>query len=241
MDRYSQIGEQGEPLNGSVASRAAAVEPDAERVRRYDEYPAVARRSMWRAFGRFMFFLSATLGVAMKLHSWWAALPGALAFWHLWQWILQCVGRARPAVAYRQGLLVPAIVASVEPLRIVAMAEMQREEGQPTIWGLKRITCRELPGHLLKTGERVPCAALFGMPLHFGSFVWGLMEPHPLCWATGDRNVLARAEEAIDEAEWETLVKLAPLASQKEDADKKVQYYDAELAEYDPYTKKSQE
>lgn len=65
-----------------------------------------------------------------------------------------------------------------------------------------------LAPHELKTGERVPCVAMFGYEdAEKGRYC--RFNPYPLAWATDDLTVIRSNETRIDEREWQLLYRAA--------------------------------
>ncbi len=225
----NNIGDEGKLVNLSKASRALNISPDLERVAKYDEYPAKAKKEAQRHFGYFALFAVPTAILAVKGYVWWSVLPGVIALWNL---VIGLVVRSTtPEKIYRSGLLSPAVIVNENPLQIAVMAEMQTGEDLPVCWGVKRFDVKELPMHTIAKGERVPCVVMFGGARGFAK-VWSEMEPHPVCWATGDESVLEQAGQVIEEEEWRTLHLLADAAAQREDLDytQKVAYFNEDLS-----------
>ena len=92
------------------------------------------------------------------------------------------------------------------------------------LYGVRRVTLKDLPVHTLQIGERVPCAAGFGGSNLGG---WGHFEPRPLVWATDDLTIITAAAAAIPDEEWARLDRLASELPQIEE--EQVAFYDAEL------------
>jgi hypothetical protein len=224
-----EIGERGENINFSVATRALHITPDLERLKKYDEYPAKVRKQKLKNLFWFMIFAAPTATLIAKGYPWWSIIPGILAGWNF-LWFI-AFRNASPKAVYEKGLLIGAIITNENPLQIVAMAEMQTAEDDPVCWGLKRLDVKELPLHKIKKGERVPCAAMFGGAMPFAA-LWSEFEAHPACWATGDAASLEKAKRAIDETEWQTLETLAQKAAECTDIDfsKKVAYFNEDLS-----------
>lgn len=108
---------------------------------------------------------------------------------------------------YTKGLLTPAIVRKTEPLTILAFGTLTAHSDAPTRYGCMEFKVSALPGHKLKVGERIPCAAMY-KPGATASY-WGYFEVHPLCWATDDMNAVSQNAEHIPAEEWESLENLS--------------------------------
>jgi hypothetical protein len=229
MTTSNEIGNKGKSVNMSVATRALHITPDLERLAKYDDYPAKARKVMWRQFAYSVLFAAPAISLIVKGYVWWSILPALPCLWCLWIGFLH--RNASPQKVYESGLLCGATIVNEDPLQIAAMAEMQTAETDPVCWGVKRFDVKELPLHTVKKGERIPCAVMFGGAMPF-SGLWAQMEPHPVCWATADASLVEQARQAIDENEWRTLETLAGLAEERKDKDysKDVLYFNEDLS-----------
>ena len=219
----TEIGEQGERFNFSSASRAAHFRPDIDRIRRYDPY-----RQKYVRLTRIVQGIGLlTAGLSLRLwttdHGIWAGVIGVLALLLLLGGYM--LGRGASAAVYSGGLLIPAHITSLEPLQLVALANMSSDdEDTDETYGIRQVTLKELPVHSLRIGERVPCAASFGGN-HNG--VWGYFEPRPLVWATDDPVLITVSIAVIPEEEWTRLYQLTrQLADIQDD---QVAFYDAAL------------
>jgi hypothetical protein len=225
----NEIGGKGKSVNMSEATRALNIAPDPERLAKYDDYPAKARKIMWKQFAYATIFAVMTVALIATGHIWWAILPVLPCLWCLWIGFLH--RNASPQAVYESGLLCGGIIVNETPLQIAVMAPMQTSETDPTCWGVQCFDIKELPLHNIKRGERVPCAVMFGGAMPF-SGLWSMMEPHPVCWATADASLVEQARRAIGEDEWRTLETLAPLAAQRADRDysKEAAYFNEDLS-----------
>ena len=225
----SKIGDKGDIVNLSRATRAVHISPDLERLAKYDEYPAKVRKQKLKNLFWFMIFAAPTAMLIAKGYVWWSIIPGILALWKFFWFV--AYRNASPQAVYEKGLLNGAIIVNEDPLQIAVMAEMQTTEDAFVCWGVKRFDVKELPLHKIAKGERVPCAVMFGGAMPFAG-LWSEMEPHPVCWATADTSVLAEATQAIDETEWRTLEQLADAAAERTDVDyaEKIAYFNDDLS-----------
>ncbi len=238
MTQKKPIGGEGDSLNLSQATRAANIDADLRRVMEYDPYPAQVKRDRRRQLFWLVIFLAATVVLVYFGFPWWSVIPGFLCLFKLFMWL--ALRNVKPLTVYKNGLLVPAVVTQTSPLQIMALSEMQTSEELPVCWGMKRFEIKALPGHELKVGERVPCAALFGGAML--AKVWSNIEAHPVCWGTGDRSVISRADEAIGEEEWNVLNELLPAALKHPKIEKgECVYFNDDLSEradlYEPQKK----
>ena len=221
-------GTEGEPINLSVATRAANINPEPARVEMYDEYISKYKNQEKKHLLTAILFLAPAVALLIKGLGLWAILPFLIT---LWQFALYlATKKATPTAAYTHGQLICAEIVNLKPLQIIAMAAVENGEDDPVCWGLKRYTINELPGHTLQIGERIPCAAMFGMPKYFAG-IWGEFEPHPICWAIGNRDTLLKCENAIEKSEWDVLKHLLPEVSNRENIDKEYVYFNEDLSE----------
>ncbi|MFZ2177240.1 MAG: DUF3239 domain-containing protein, partial [Rhodococcus sp. (in: high G+C Gram-positive bacteria)] len=88
-------------------------------------------------------------------------------------------------------------------------------------------------GQKQNLGDKVPSVALLSdRGTHGTAGTWEMVSPMPIAWGTRDAAVRARAEEAIDRAEWDFLQSRIGLSSQiRESADQRVAVPAAELPE----------
>ncbi len=195
-----QIGQQGQELNNSVASRAINMEADDELLKQYDPYSQKHLRT-----SRITFFVGLLcLGAAIKMiagGSWIIGILLILLTLGLWFAALATKGLAL-GIAYQQGLLVPSIVVNTNPIQIVVLAPLQGSDALPPLNGAKKITVTHLPLHEAKVGEKVPCVSLFGG--NQGGYYTNF-EPRVMSWGIGSKEAIERAISEIDEEEWEFL------------------------------------
>lgn len=250
----AEIGEQGESLNFSSASRSANFRPDIDRIKQYDPYQKKYVRMTWIVFGLGLLTAGFALRLAATGHGIWAGAVGVMVF--VISFFGYMISRGANAAIYSSGLLIPARVTSLKPLQMVVMANMdtsddddgERNGDEPEavdklnhadtaagkgietekardIYGVRRVTLTALPMHTLQIGERVPCAAGFG-----GSRagVWSHFEPRPLVWATDEPTIIMASIAAIPDEEWARLDQLASQLPAEMNEDQ-VAFYDANL------------
>ena len=227
-DFEKEPGTEGEPINLSIATRAANINPDPARLEIYDEYISKYKNQEKKHRLFAVLFLAPAAALLLKGHGLWAILPFLIS---LWQFALYlAVRKATPTAAYTHGQLICAEIVNLQPLQIIAMAAVENGEDDPICWGLKRYSLNELPGHTLRIGEQIPCAAMFGAPMYFAG-IWGEFEPHPICWATSNRDTILKCENAIEQSEWDILKRLLPEVSNRENIDKKYAYFNEDMSE----------
>lgn len=224
MDR--QIGDPGEFLNASMASRAVNIKPDMRKVRRLDIYHRTYRKYMFIGLGiaAGLLAVAGLLLVSDHLKSGMLFLILAVALGLFSLRFRQMLTGA----AYTNGLLVAGVVTSVSPLRLAVAAEVENGSGENPrniVWGVKHIEIPALTLHKAQLGEQVPCVALFGGD---NDGVHADFEPRPLAWGTDDPVVLQAAHAAIEPEEWTIAEQLAAQASHLTDNDS-IAYFDDEL------------
>lgn len=213
----STIGTEGKHLNFSVASRALNMEPDAARIKQYDEYPAKSNPLKYFSIILSISMLVLTVYLFYSGHWTWGILSGVASFILIMLSVAFNKSILQKEIAYENGLLIPAIITSLNPLEITAMADMSSSEEQSPLFGLIRMQVAALPGHELNLSEKIPCVSLFGMAVrgyrrHF--------EPRPICWGFAAKELYEAAKTAIAEDvvtdtpilqnEWVLLEKVAP-------------------------------
>lgn len=225
------IGDPGEFLNNSVASRAVNIEPDMRKVRRLDIYHRNYSQLL-RGWGLAGLGLLA-VGVALWYfqHQIWGSIFGVLALPVLF--IASRLPQTLKGDAYRNGLLIPGIISNLNPLTITCLADVRTsddedDETSGIMWGVKQVVVPELTVHSEQLGEQVPCVSLFGetdaQGEHYVNF-----EPRPLAWGTDDTGIIAQARQAIDDEEWLLLPQLAVAYGSSEKNDNGIAFFDAEL------------
>lgn len=226
----SPIGEEGKSLNFSFATRAINIDADQEQIAKYDEYTAKSNPLQYAALAVAVGLLG--LGVYLFVIGHWVwGIVSLIAFLFVFM-ISRSLGKAtlQKSIAYEDGLLIPGIICSTNPLQLVAMADMSSEENQPRIYGCTKFSIAALPLHSLEVGTRVPCVSLFGMAVkgyrrHF--------EPRPVSWGYTDPNIIQGAIVAIDTADdgevsdWEILERLA--SKMKDVPEKEIVFFNAHL------------
>ena len=127
------------------------------------------------------------------------------------------------ATIYREALLTPGVIVSVEPLAFAALANMSTGgEDHPAV---QRFRLDRLPAHPHAAGTRFPCVAFFQAGERRDA--WGDFTAEPLCFATGDRAVLDGRMAAIDPADFARL-EAAIAAGEIPDEPKEVRFLDDE-------------
>ena len=107
-------------------------------------------------------------------------------------------GNATKEMAYKNGLIIPAIIINTNPIEILAMADMRSMEEQEPIYGFLKMLIKDLPNHKIEMYEKIPCVSLFGMAIkgyrrHF--------EPRPISWGYEDAGLIPKVVDIISEEE----------------------------------------
>lgn len=228
------IGEEGEDFNLSQASRAMNIEPDEEQIKNHDQYPDSG--NFIKYF--FIILLLGILGLTIYLffNGRWIlgifAIIGTL-FFALLTFVF---GNATKKMAYKNGLIIPAIIINTSPIEILAMADMRTTEEQTPVYGFLKMIINTLPNHKVEINEKVPCVSLFGMAIkgyrrHF--------EPRPISWGFKDESLIPQTIEIISndaapneffKNEWEMLYKVKDKISE-ETARDTILFFDDNLNE----------
>lgn len=141
------------------------------------------------------------------------ALGAATALW-VALWAPRRAGIER---LYAEGELVAAVVSRAHPRGAVllALVNVARRDTGESRYALVTKKVRELPGHRVTEGERVPAIAVRGdrTSRAIGER-WLPVDAMPIAWGTRDVAVIERARAAITEAEWRLLADNLTLADQ---------------------------
>lgn len=175
----NSIGEEGKFLNFTAASRAMNIDPDTEQIKKYDEYPAKSNAIQYLFIVLCIAMLSLSIYWITGGH-WILSGIGILATTFL-ALLANSFGKATlmKQIAYKNGLIIPAMITNTDPIEIIALANMGSKEEQQPIYGCLKMNVNALPNHTIAVGEKVPCISLFGAAIngyrrHF--------EPRPITW-----------------------------------------------------------
>ena len=115
------IGDPGEFLNNSLASRAVNIEPDMRKVRRLDIYHHNYRKLLfgWGLAG--LVLLAIGVGLWYFQLQIWGSIFGLLSLPVLF--IASRLPQTLKGDAYRNGLLIPGIISNLNPLTITCLAD----------------------------------------------------------------------------------------------------------------------
>lgn len=198
----NEIGAKGTPYGCSQASRALNLCPDLVRLKKYDIYLKANTKTFNILALLSLLTVSGTV-LTFGTGHWIVGIVAAIISLVLLFLLLLYRGLIKGG-AYENGLLVPGMVSSVQPLELIALADMRSDETTYTApqWGCKKIEPEALPLHRLQVGEKVPCVAMFGMA---GNGLRNNFEPRPVSWATADSRDIEQAIRAIDDEEWALL------------------------------------
>ena len=227
IDMERTIGDPGEFLNNSMASRAVNIEPNMRKVRQLDIYHQNYSKLL-RGWGLAGLGLLA-VGVALWYfhHQIWGSLFGVLALPVLF--IASRLPQTLKGDAYRNGLLIPGIISNLNPLTITCLTDIRAgDDSDEVLWGVKEVVVPKLTVHPERLGEQVPCVSLFGETNPQGDHYTNL-EPRPLAWGTDDDRIIAQARQAIDEEEWFLLPQLAVAYGSSDKSHNGIAFFDADL------------
>jgi len=218
-----QIGQEGKSINASHATRALNLEPNRALLKKYDMYAAKSDSASKKWLVAAVVSLAGTIGLFATGHwIWGIALLLLTAVFGFLFLMFRGLAIGGP---YASGLLVPAVVVSAGPIKIAALAPMNRTETEndTSDYGLKLLTIPHLPMHTLTIGNRVPCVAMFSAGSRNGLYT--NFEPRPVSWGFDDENVIKKAIDVIDEDEWTFLDTVKHVVTEM--SDDQVAYFDA--------------
>lgn len=225
------VGDEGEFLNGSVATRAVNIDPDMDKVKRLDIFHS-----------RYQWLLYYWGGIAATL----LLVGGALCAFHhpVWGGILLALSlpvlfialqlpQTLRGDAYRNGLLIPGIITSLEPLTITCLADVrtgaeESAEAPGVAWGVRQVVIKQLTVQPERLGEQVPCVSLFGATSQDEAY-YVAFEPRPLAWGTDSAALIEQARKAIDDDEWLLLPPLAIAYATSEKNEDEIAFFDEQL------------
>ncbi|WP_067703696.1 DUF3239 domain-containing protein [Nocardia jejuensis] len=134
--------------------------------------------------------------------------------------------RGRVDKLYAAGELVPAVISETDDggATLLALVTVGKPNADGPRYALVTRTVGSLPGHHLRTGERVPAVTvrIDRAPTSVGvGDLWQSVSAMPIAWGTRDPNVVERARGAIREAEWQLLADNLDLAAKVRRVDAK--------------------
>ncbi len=190
----NEIGQEGEMLNLSFATRSMNIEPDIEHMKQFDEYPSKSPLFSY-------LFYTLSLGLiawAVYLISQGSWILGIVIFIVniIVAFFTYSLGNSllNKRIAYESGLIIPAIIVSRNPIQLLSIANVAADEDIQTLYGARLLNVNQLPQHDIVIGEKVPCVALFGMAVkgyrrHY--------EPRPIAWGFKERLFIDQAIDSI--------------------------------------------
>ncbi|MBS9784046.1 DUF3239 domain-containing protein [Candidatus Gracilibacteria bacterium] len=185
----NNIGDTGENINFSIASRAMNIEPDKKQIKKFDEYA----KQTTKFRNKLILVLLTILGLSIYLfvigHWIWGSIVAVVGL--LFMFFVVSINNT---TVYKNGLIVPAIIIDINPIKIIALANMCSEENQKLIWGCQKITLKNLPNHKIEVGEKIPCVTMFGIAIdgyrrHF--------EPRPISWGYKNPKYITEVVDLI--------------------------------------------
>ncbi|MDH6306664.1 hypothetical protein M2459_003343 [Parabacteroides sp. PF5-5] len=203
---FQYTKEEGESINFSKASVSPHIDGDLERIKKYDALVEENKKAKRQFLLYSLIALSITGGLIRTGHPWWSIIPGIVFLFYLFSYLM--MRAATPQSIYKNGLLIPSVVTSVNPIQIVAVADMRAKDEAEMIYGAKRFTYNDWP-EKVNIGDKIPCAAMFasGLSDHHNN-----MEAHPIIFATDNKEEIEKCIAAIEYNEWNTCEKLAQLS-----------------------------
>ncbi len=201
MNDYSQF----------EASVKSSIHADVNRIRQKDEIiKAVVKKRRKSAINCVCFLCMAGL---FLFKSWiYAVICLLIALFFLWR----AVGKFSDVYLqeiYEEGLLVPGMIVKLEPLTIMAIANMTASDGAKTVNGCYCLEVKELDGAQKKLFEKIPCSCFF---CYEGGDYHSSFQPHPLYWGTADQYSIQEALRQVEKDnkenirdEWEVIKEIA--------------------------------
>lgn len=194
------MGEAGEMVNNTFATRAANIDPDKERVKKYTQHKwaqkpmRIARYLLW-------VWVAGAIALYATGHYIWGTLVVLIAL--LWRYLVSVAADGLTESVFTDGLLMPAVITKKDfesktgknSCDILVLANMGTGMNTRAVWGLQRLKINQLPIHQIQEGERVPCVAYFNTVVKNNTRMHFV--PSPLCWATADTQVLSDAIKYI--------------------------------------------
>jgi len=92
--------------------------------------------------------------------------------------------------------LVPGMIVKMEPLTIMAIANMTARDGAATVNGCYCLEVKELDGAQKILFEKIPCSCFF---CYEGGDYHSSFQPHPLYWGTADQQSVQEALRQVEE------------------------------------------
>ncbi len=176
-----------------------------------DKYHAKRYNENYRGNIRFLWRLSAATISVIFLTIWfytislWLAIPSTIIVMVLCAFIYLAYKKSgNPESLFSRGVLNAGVIAKVEDQRIglLVLAETTTISGDFPKWGLQSLFVKQLPGHNLQVGERVPVTCVFGRSVN-GAYQ--NVVATPISWGTRDPQVIISGISHITDVEWDVL------------------------------------
>lgn len=196
------------------ASTKSGIHADPARIRKQDELIGKALRGRSGSIRNFIISLALAVGVSVILKSFIPAIVFGLgAAFFLWRFWGTGVSDDYMREVYEEGLLVPGLVVSTQPLTVMAIANLVAHDGVPTVNACYNLVVKNLDGATKELYEKIPCSCFF---CYEGGSYHSNFAPHPLYWGTGSRQEIEEALRRVEEEnkqnsqdEWEVLKRMA--------------------------------
>ena len=204
---------EGEPIDGYQASLPSGVKARFWRYHLHDEtwlatcflltiVPLIGLTAIW--LGSFLFRAARLKAYLLGLVV--CGGGGALVLGGLLLGLLGIWGSRYWRKRLPNMLLIPGVIVSEKPLRILGLADLGKsEERKGEEFGLRFLEPWHLPSHPHEVGTRVPCVAQF---TDEGRDRYYFFAPQPIAFATGDEFDLADCMARLGEAPFRRLERL---------------------------------
>lgn len=196
------------------AGTKSGIHADPARIRKQDELIGKVLRQRSSSILLFVVSLVLAAGVSIVLKSFIPAIVfGLAALFFLWRFWGTGVSDDYMREVYEEGLLVPGMIVSTQPLTVLAIANLVAHDGAPVINACYSLAVKELDGAKKELYEKIPCACFFCY--EDGSYHLNFA-PHPLYWGTDSPQEIEAALRQAEEDnkqntqdEWEVLKRIA--------------------------------
>ena len=194
------------------ASTKSGIHADVSRIKKNDEIIGAVLSQ--RKSSKIIFVVCLAILAVLVYFKLWipVGICALIALFFLWRGTGK-ISEDYMREVYEEGLLVPGLIVKIQPLTIMAIANLAAQDGAETVNGCYNLVVKNLDGAKKQLYEKVPCSCFFryeGGPYH------SAFQPHPLYWATANRQeidaALRQAEEDNKENsrdEWEVLKEMA--------------------------------
>jgi hypothetical protein len=225
------IGDAGEFLNGSMATRAVNIDPDMGKVKRLDIFHYRYQWLLYYWGGIALVLLLAGGALCAFHHPVWGGILLVLSLPVLF--IASQLPQTLKGDAYRNGLLVPGIITGLDPLTLTCLADVRTgddasADAPGVTWGVRQVVIKQLTVQPERLGEQVPCVSLFGATSQDEAY-YVAFEPRPLAWGTDNANIIEQARQAIEEEEWLLLPPLAAAYAKSKKNEDDIAFFDDQL------------